>query len=101
MDLPVLLEPVGNEFRATLNQPLGLVAYGPTKETALSNLQTQLGMRLQNGAAIVPLPVGNVSRILQTLASMKPYRDDDPLIQEWKKAMEEYREQVENDPDYL
>jgi hypothetical protein len=99
MQIPILIEPVpGNGFRARGGEPLILTAEGPTREAALANLKEQFKARLGNGAEIVPLEVAPEPHPLAEFAGM--FRDD-PLIEEWKQSMAEYRRKADRDPDIL
>jgi predicted RNase H-like HicB family nuclease len=97
MQIPVLIEPVdGNGYRA---QPFPFTAQGATPEEALQKLRELLEGRISSGAKIVQmeiLPKDDPRR--QMVGIWDP---NDPDIKEWRQAMEEYREKVEQDPDYL
>ncbi|MCI0462636.1 MAG: hypothetical protein L0Z62_37280 [Gemmataceae bacterium] len=96
MQIPILIEPVaGNGYRA-VGGPSALTAEGATAEEALENLQGLLGSRLAAGARLVMLEVPGAENPWQKLAGM--YHDD-PLFDEWRQAMADYRRQVEEDPD--
>ncbi len=98
MQIPVLIEPVaGNGYRARGGEPLAVAVEAPTREEALAKLREVLQARLQNGAEIVPLEVTPVQHPWMKFAGMFK---DDPLVEEWKEAMAEYRREVEEDPDY-
>ena len=87
MDIPVLIEKVGtNGFQAKMGEPLSLVAVGPTREEALKNLDTLVQARICGGAEITTLPVGT-----HPLARFAGMFKDNPLVDEWRQAMEEYR----------
>ncbi len=97
MQIPVLIEPVaGNGYRARGGEPLGLTAEGPTREAALAKLKEQLRARLRNGAEIVPL---EVSPERHPLAEFVGMFKDDPLIDDWKQSMAEYRRNIDEKPD--
>ena len=56
MQIPVLVERVaGNGYRARGAEPLGFVAEGPTRETALAKLKELVQARLRQGAEIVSI----------------------------------------------
>lgn len=98
MQIPVLIEPVaGNGYRARGGEPLAVVVEAPTREEALAKLQEALQARLRNGAEIVPLEVAPPKHPWMEFAGMF---ENDPLLEEWKEAMAEYRREVEEDPDY-
>ena|SRR5438093_263744 len=96
---PVLIEPIaGNGYRARGGEPLPLCAEGATREKALAKLKEQLQARLSNGAELVPLEVPASPNPWVEFAGMFK---DDPLFDDWQKAIEEYRREVDADPDYL
>jgi hypothetical protein len=99
MQIPVLLERVkGNGYRARGSEPFAVSAKGSTREEALAKLRAKIQTRLKNGTEIVGLEVGQEPHPLAEFAGMFK---DDPLFDDWQKAIAEYRRQVDNDPDYL
>jgi hypothetical protein len=99
MQIPVLIERIArNGYRARGGEPFALSARGSTPEEALAKLRTKLQARLKNGAAIVGLEVGAASDPWLAFAGMFK---DDPLIEDWKKSVAEYRRKVDEDPDAL
>ena len=100
MELPVLIEPIAdNGFRARLGEPLQITAEGPTKEAALANLHKLLLEQLGKGKEIGSINVTNGLPLWMRGAGI--FKEDDPVIQQWVKCMQEYRDEVENDPNYL
>lgn len=99
MQIPVLVERVkGNGYRARGKEPFVVSAKGATREEALAKLRAKIQARLKNGTEIVGLEVGLPPDPWLEFAGMFK---DDPWIDDWKKSIEEYRQQVENDPDAL
>jgi len=101
MEIPVLVEPVaGNGYRATSRSLLDLSAEGPTPEEAVGRLRGLLQERMAAGSRVVSMRVSPT----ELPAAEHPWArfagdlKDDPLLEEWKQAMAEYRQQVENDP---
>ncbi|MGP0066850.1 MAG: hypothetical protein ACLQGP_25075 [Isosphaeraceae bacterium] len=101
MEVPVIIEPVaGNGYRATGAGGLsvGLIAEGATAAEAIDRLADQVRMRVNAGAALAELSIA---------ASAAPWRQDagylhdDPLYEPWREAMEEYRRQLDEDPEAL
>lgn len=97
MELQIVVEPVsGNGYRAA-SSVLSLSAEGETAEQAVEHLKGMLTARLAAGAKLLSL----------TLPGQDPWSmiagiyKDDPYYDEWRQAMADYRQQVENDPDYL
>ncbi len=98
MKIAVLIEPMnGKGFRATGGEPLSMTAEGSTREEALDQLKAQFQARLNAGAEVVEIDLGPVEHPLLKFAGM--YDPNDPWIQEWLKEVEEYRKQVDADPD--
>ena len=96
MEIPVLIEPVpGSGFRATGGAPFALTAEGPTREEALRNLRSLVEGRLGNGAEVVSLKVPAEHPWAEFAGTLR----DEPLLDEWKQAMRDYRRQIDEDPD--
>src|SRR5260370_41550586 len=96
MQIPVLVERVkGNGYRARGKDPFAGSAKGAKREEALARLGAKIQTRLKNGTEIVGLEVGP-----HPLAEFAGMFKDDPLFDDWQKAIADYRRQVDNDPDY-
>jgi hypothetical protein len=98
VEIPVLVEPLegkSKRFRATAGSPWGLTTEGSTGEEAVGVLCAQLQERISSGARIiaVAVPVGE-----HPLAAFAGGGADDPLFEDWKQAVAEYRRTVEADP---
>jgi hypothetical protein len=99
MQIAVLIEPVaGNGYRAVGAGVESLSAEGATAEEALRKVRQLLADRLAAGMRLVTVEVPGAENPWAAMAGM--YKDD-PLLEEWRNAMAEYRRQVEGDPDYL
>jgi hypothetical protein len=99
MQIPVLVEAVsGNGFCARAGEPLPLSAEAATPEEALAKLRQLLVGQLRDGKQLVALDVPARDNPWLAMAGM--YDPNDPLVQEWKKAMTAYRQEKEDDPDY-
>ncbi len=95
MRLPVFIEPVANNgYRA--RGACDLSAEGATPAEALGNLQKLIDARLKDGASITSLDVPSQENPWQQFAGMFK---DDPLFDDWQKAIADYRRQVDEDPD--
>lgn len=93
-----MIEPIGNNgFRAKSGEPLPLRAEGATRDEALKKLRDLILSQMQKGAQIVPLEVASEDNPWLAMAGI--FDPNDPLVQDWKEAMAEYRQKVENDPD--
>jgi hypothetical protein len=104
MQIPVLIEPVaGNGFRATGGEPLRLTAQGATPDEALRRLREMVEDRIAAGAQFTTVEVPPV----ETRPAKHPWAPfagtlkDDPLLEEWKEAMADWRRQMDADPDVL
>lgn len=99
MQIPVLIEPVAqNGYRARGIEPFALSAKGATREEALAKLRAKIEKRLKKGAELVGLEIGASPDPWMEFAGMFK---DDPWIEDWKRSIEEYRKQVDEDPDTL
>jgi hypothetical protein len=99
MNLTVLVEPISDGgFRARSGDPLPLAAEGATEEAALQNLRAMIDARLSDGTKLVSLEVPPYEHPFAKYAGR--HSPDDPVIQQWKQAVEEYRRERGADPDY-
>jgi hypothetical protein len=101
VEVPVIIEPVtGNGYRATGAGGLsvGLIAEGATAEEAIDRLADQVRMRMDAGAKLADL---NVAASAAPWKQDAGYLHDDPLYEPWLAAMEEYRRQLDEDPEAL
>jgi predicted RNase H-like HicB family nuclease len=99
MQIPVLVERVkGNGYRARGKEPFSVSARGVTREEALAKLRAKIQARLKNGTEIIGLEIGPQPHPWMEFAGMFK---DDPMFEDWQKAIAEYRRQVDNDPNYL
>ncbi len=95
MKISVLVEPLnGKGFRATGGQPVPVTVEGATREEALSKLKSEVQARLKAGAELLELEIGPEEYPFLKYAGMFK---DDPMFDEWKQAIEEYRDQVDKD----
>ncbi len=94
MELPVIVSPVPNGFRAATGQPLDLSADGPTPDAALSALRTVVVAKLQSGA-LRTLTVADAD----ATAALARRLGENPLFEDWVRAVEEYRRQHNTVPD--
>lgn len=97
MQIPILIEPIDDHgYRAKAGEPLPGCAEGATPEEAVQNLRTALKRQLQNGKQLRSVDLASENPWL-SLAGM--YDPNDPLIQEWKREMAAYRQEIDDDPD--
>ena len=100
MQIHVLINPIANDrFQACGGPPFSFVAEGESPYEAVQNLRKLIQERLKAGAAVFHMDVpAHESPMVQWQGSWKP---DDPLYEEWRQAVEEYRRQVDEDPNAL
>ena len=93
MEIPILIEPVSNNgYRAIAGSPLNLQTDAPTRDEAMAKLRQLVENRIQAGAEVTTLVIHASQHPLAPFAGMLK---DDPLLEEWKQAMREHREQAE------
>jgi hypothetical protein len=98
MQIKVLVEPMnGNGFRASGGEPFRISVEGATREEALKKLRDEIQERIKNGAELVTLDVPAEPNPWLQMAGM--YKDD-PLFDEWQKAIAENRDRAEKDDEY-
>ncbi|SRR5216683_605791 len=96
MQIPVLIEPLdGNGYRA---KPFPFTAEGATPEEALENLRHLMQGKIGAGAKIVQLNLPQEEDLRSRMAGI--WKENDPLVKEWKQIMEENRRKAEEAPDY-
>jgi hypothetical protein len=62
---------------------------------ALAKLRAKIQARLKQGTEIIALEIGPEPHPWMEFAGMFK---DDPWIEDWVQSMEEYRQQVDDDP---
>jgi hypothetical protein len=99
MQINVLVEPMnGKGFRASGSAPFDIVAEGATRDEALAQLREKVQARMSGGAEVVTLDVDMTKHPIMKYAGIFK---DNPLLEEWKQAMKEYRDEIEEDDNYL
>ncbi len=97
VEVPVIVEPgtVGG-YRVTGAGGLsvGLSAEGATAEEAIGRLAEQIRTRMLAGAKLTEL---NVAPWAQDAGCLR----DEPLYEPWREAMEDYRRELDKDPEAL
>lgn len=94
MVITILVEPLGDDgFRAVAGEPLRAKVDAPTRQEAVEKLRQMIEARLCEGAEVVNLQVGESAHPLVSFAGML---EDDPLLEPWKAAIDEYRDQSES-----
>ncbi len=90
MQIPVAIEPTElGGFRAESASPFTVVAEGSTREEAVAKVQAELNKQLQQGKEIVMVEVG--ANVENPWLKMAGWLKDDPLFDEWRAAVEDYR----------
>ena len=94
MYISVLVEPVpGKGYRARGGEPFAFTAEGESRDEAVRRLRELIQNRLQNGAQLIQVEITSSEPPYARFAGT--WKPDDPFIEEWKQAMEEYRSQVD------
>jgi hypothetical protein len=97
MQIPIVVEPTAeNGFRASTGAPLNLQVEASNQDEAVGRLRQLIERRVADGAVFMELTIGQREHPLARFAGIFK---DDPLLQEWKDAMAEYRRQVEAEED--
>lgn len=91
MVISVLVEPISDgHFRAATGEPLRLETEAPTRDEAVRKLRNLIERRVSSGAELIDISIGADAHPLAAFAGMLR---DDPLLEPWKAAMDEYRQQ--------
>jgi hypothetical protein len=97
MEIPVLLEPLPDGgFRACSGDPLVLTAHGDSPHSALRNLRELIETRISGGTILTTTDVFNASTGRHPGSGM--YRDES-LFDDWRAAIDTYRQEIEDDPE--
>jgi hypothetical protein len=95
MQIPVVVETLASgQFRAQGLPPFTAVAEGPTSDAALASLREALEKELQNGKQVVMMEIPGGQAQPHPWLAMAGWLKDDPLVDEWRAVMREYRDQV-------
>jgi hypothetical protein len=100
VETTAIIEPVaGNGYRAIGASGLssGLSAEGATAEDAMNRLDALVRDRKAHGAKVVTLNVGDPHPWSKDAGWLR----DNPLYDAWRQSMEDYRQQLDEDPDAL
>src|SRR5690348_292551 len=101
VEVPVIIEPITRSgYRATGAGGLsvGLTADGATAAEAIDRLADQVRLRVNAGARLAEL---NVAGGTAPWKQGGAYLHEAPLYAPWCAAMEEYRRQLDEDPEAL
>ena len=95
MEIPVFVEPIPTGFRATAGSPLPLTADGPTADAAVAAVQELLAEQLRAGGRLRTLTIPTADEI----AAAGRRLADNPLFDDFVRAIEEYRREHNTVPD--
>ena len=100
MEIPVLIQQLPtNGFRATSVTPVPLVAEASTREEALDRLRALIRARLSDVEFVrIQVPLPGEPHPWQSLAGTWK---DHPEAVDFERNMQEYRQQVDSDPERL
>ncbi|MGL6074208.1 MAG: hypothetical protein ACRC8S_08605 [Fimbriiglobus sp.] len=90
MNIPMLVEPSSNGFRASIQSPLPLAAEGETENAAMAALMAVLHGDLPNGGKIRMLQL----REIESVQAICERMSSSPIHAEMEEAFEEYRKTV-------
>jgi hypothetical protein len=94
MQVPVVIETIGEgQFRAKSFPPFTAVAEGKTTEEAISKVRAELNKEVEAGKSVVMVEIGTQKE--NPWLAIAGSLQDNPLVDEWKAAMEEYRHQCD------
>jgi hypothetical protein len=89
MKIPILVEPIsGERYRATGSEPFVGSVEGETPDAALVRMKERIEEQLSQGARIAMLDVPDGPNPWLEGAGM--FRDD-PLFDDWQRAIAQYR----------
>jgi hypothetical protein len=98
MQIPVLIEAIpGNGYRASGGSPLSLSAEGTTRDEALRRFSDLVQKRMKDGAELVIVEVPSPPHPFARFAGT--WKADDPLVQQWEEAVEDFRRQADENAD--
>lgn len=95
MQIATLIEPLaGRGFRASTRSPIEISVEAESRDEAIRQLQASLRARLADGSEIV-----NVESDVERNPWIEFAGDlaDHPQLEEWKRAMQDYRDQVDRE----
>ena len=95
MQVATLVEPIGSRgFRAKVGSPFEITVEAESRQEAVRQLHECLRQRMADGAELVSLEMDAEPHAWAEFAGDLK---DDPLLEDWKRAMAEYRTQVDRD----
>lgn len=91
MQIPVAVEPIPlGGFRAETAPPFTAMAEGSTREEAVEKVRDELNKQLEQGKVVmIEVGLNTENPWLKMAGTLK----DNPIVDEWRAAVEEYRRQ--------
>lgn len=95
MSVSTLIEPIpGRGYRVSTRNPVEITVEAESREEAIREFQAVLRARLAAGAEIIDVDADDGPNPWIEYAGDLV---DDPLLEDWKQAMSEYRDQVDRE----
>lgn len=95
MQVATLIEPIGARgFRAKIGSPFEITVEAASRQEAVQQLRACLQQRMAAGAELVTLEMNTTTHAWAEFAGDLK---DDPMLDDWKNAMAEYRAQVDRE----
>lgn len=99
MTINVVVIPVApDKFEARAGEPFPSSAEGTTRDEALQKLKERIANSLKTGTELTTLEFPENEHPLKRFAGMLK---DDPLYEDWRRAMAERRKELDDDPNAL
>ena len=98
MQIAVMIEQQpGNGFSAKAGDPFGFCVHGASRDEVLGKIREMIDKKANAaGTEIVQLDIPAAEN---PWLQMKGMFKDDPLFDDWQRAIADYRRQVDEDPD--
>ncbi len=94
MQIPVVIEPLpNNRFRAQSSSPLPMIVEGDSAEESLRLWREKFASCLPTDAEVQVVSASAIPPGLPPWAKYVGELKDDPLLDEWRECVEEYRRQ--------
>ncbi|HLQ43240.1 MAG TPA: hypothetical protein VK137_00810 [Planctomycetaceae bacterium] len=94
MQIPIVIEPLpNNRFRAQSSSPLSMIVEGDSAEESLRLWREKFSSCLPTDAEVQVVSPSAIAPSLPPWAKYIGELKDDPLLDEWREGVEEYRKQ--------
>ena len=98
MEIPVVVRPLPEGgFQARSADALGFTAQGETPDAALHHLRELIRTETAAGTVLTSIEITITMPEQRSDLGGGIYKDE-PLFDRWRQAIEEYRQQVEDEP---